>query len=64
MARPRKYFKNLKQAQAAVRKRGHTLWKYVHKGYLGTGYFVGEKLPQKILVTGASVTKIKFSRQA
>lgn len=63
MARPHKFFKNLKKAQDAARKRGHLLWKFVHTGYLKTGYFVGEKLPQKILVTSALVTQIVFSRR-
>lgn len=63
MARPHKFFKNLRQAKVAARKRKHFLWRYAHKGYLGKGFFVGEKLPQKILVTSATVTKIKFSRR-
>lgn len=60
--RPPKFFDALRPAKKAAKARGHKLWEFIHDGYLGAGYFVGKKLPQKITVTTAIKKRIKLER--
>lgn len=64
MARPKKYFSPLEfqAAKKAARERSHKLWKYESKGFLGKGYFAGQKLPTLIKHANVKITPILFSR--